>query len=68
MTIFLSIICIIVGFIMARYPDKVWELQHFLSVHDGEPTKLYLMACCGMGYVAMAAGILSIILNITGVL
>jgi len=56
MTALLSIFCIVAGMLMTRWPEKVWEFQHFLSVKDGEPTKLFLICCRICGAFVICAG------------
>ena len=52
----LGVLCIFSGIIMVCQPEKVWRMQHFLSVRDGEPTKLYLVFCRISGVVAACFG------------
>lgn len=57
MTIFLSILCILLGAAALRYPNVFWHLGHFLTVKDGEPTKFYLVAERMIGAVVLLGGI-----------
>lgn len=61
MNLILSIIVIIVGSIMVRKPTFVWEIQTFLIVKDGEPTKFYLILVRTFGILAIVAGIAAFI-------
>jgi len=61
MTILLSIFCIAAGMVMTRWPEKVWEFQHVLSVKNGEPTNLFLAGCRICGTFAICAGVAALV-------
>ncbi len=63
MTFFYSLVCIVAGFIMVRYPQKAWAIRHLLSVKDGEPTKLFLISCRVFGAFALLVGIVGLALS-----
>lgn len=43
-SIFLLIVLLIPGILMLFYPRLFWEITHFISVKDGEPTDLYIFS------------------------
>ena len=32
----------LIGLVAVIWPDKLWELEHFLTVKGGEPSEFYL--------------------------
>ncbi len=53
----LSIVCVVSGMIVTCKPELVWEIQHFFSVKNGEPTEIYLKVMRGVGILMIAFGV-----------
>ena len=58
------LIIVAVGLWFIRAPDMVWELQHLLSVKDGEPTDFYLISTRISGVILIIVGIVLLIMAI----
>ena len=58
------LIIVAVGLWFLRAPDMVWELQHLLSVKDGEPTDFYLLSTRISGVILIIVGIVLLIIAI----
>ena len=58
------LIIVAVGLWFIRAPDMVWELQHLLSVKDGEPTDFYLISTRISGVILIIVGIVILIMAI----
>ena len=56
-TLIFFIFAFTMGFLMILAPEKLWELQHRLSVKGGEPSEFYLVSSRIMG-VAIVIGLL----------
>jgi hypothetical protein len=51
------IICIGTGLLMLIKPEIMWEIRHFLSVKNGEPTDFYLFTTRMGGIILIIVGI-----------
>ena len=49
---------LILGIAMVQNPELVWEMQHILTVKDGEPTEFYLRFTRIGGIVVVLCSIL----------
>lgn len=66
MTFLLSVLCILIGAAAIYKPDVFWNLQHFLYVKDGEPTKFYLICTRAVGVLAICVGVAGVVLEMLG--
>ncbi|MCD7955512.1 MAG: nickel ABC transporter permease [Lachnospiraceae bacterium] len=67
MSIVVCFVCIVFGIFAICKPEKLWKLDHFLTVKDGEPTELYLKVARAFGVVLILCGIVYLILMMAGV-
>jgi hypothetical protein len=56
------IICIGTGLLMLIKPEIMWEIRHFLSVKNGEPTDFYLFTTRIGGIILIIVGIVYLFL------
>lgn len=64
MTYLLSAFCIAVGIALIRKPNLFWELEHFLTVKGGDPTKAYMIIKRIIGIVCVCGGIAGIVISL----
>ena len=51
------IILFLLGLVAVIWPDKLWKLEHFLTVKNGEPSGHYLAVSRVLGVFFMLAAI-----------
>ncbi len=56
-----GLICVIGGMMMFQKPELFWEIEHFLTVEDGEPTKFYIISRRIAGVIMVCGGIAGIL-------
>lgn len=51
-----GIVIFALGLLMLIKPEVVWKIEHFLSVHNGEPTDWYIaiVRIIGLGFIFIA--------------
>lgn len=52
------IVLFLLGLVAVIWPDKLWKLEHFLTVKNGEPSDFYLGVSRAAGAFFMIAAII----------
>ena len=52
------ILLFLIGLVAVIWPDKLWKLEHFLTVKNGEPSEFYLAVSRVAGVFFMLAAII----------
>ena len=52
------ILLFLIGLVAVIWPDKLWKLEHFLTVKNGEPSEFYLGVSRVAGAFFMIAAII----------
>lgn len=52
------IVLFLLGLVAVIWPDKLWEIEHFLTVKNGEPSEFYLAVSRVAGVFFMLAAII----------
>lgn len=52
------IVLFLLGLVAVIWPDKLWKLEHFLTVKNGEPSDFYLGISRTIGAFFMIAAII----------
>ena len=61
------ILLFLIGLVAVIWPDKLWKLEHFLTVKNGEPSEFYLAVSRVAGvFFMLAATISSLVITIIG--
>ena len=58
------ILLFLIGLVAVIWPDKLWKLEHFLTVKNGEPSEFYLAVSRVAGVFFMLTAIICGLISI----